>query len=184
MRYAVGDDDLYGRLRYYINKLYNSFEYFQEMWKLSKYSDLCDNETAQKEIHSDFKKSIQVLMCFCEFYIFSENWYRRQNGWVDTLRDYLIRNIIDDVVSLDTSGKLFDIIPQNEDEINNLVNFLVRSDNDNENGDFFNHLQHSRSDDWFRQRRMPVTDTFLMTFEPVSDVTELLVHVWMLCRDS
>ena len=173
---------VYPIMRHYINQLYNKFDYFKKMWYLSEYDDLRDNEAAQREIHSDFKKAIQTLMCFCDFYFVGRTQRIRENRCIETIKDYLIRKNINDVVSIEQNDKLFDIVPTNEDQINNLVDFLVCSDmyNDYEDGDFWNKLQHSRADVW-------VHDNFWWTpsfisFDRIDDVKQLLRHVWQLSK--
>ena len=52
-----------------INRLYHSFDNFQQDWMLNKYSDLKGNINKQKEIHESFKYLIQFLFGICEYYI-------------------------------------------------------------------------------------------------------------------
>ena len=182
------DNNNYPQLREYIDQLYNQFDYFKKMWHLSEYCDLHDNEEAQREIHSDFRKSIQTLMCFCDFYFFDRRYSEptRENGaigCIETLKDYLTRNNINNIVSFEKNDKLFDIVPENEDQTDNLVDFLVRSDNDNENGDFYDNLKHSRRDVWFRDNGF-VWRRFVINFDRVYDIKRLLRHVWQLSKQK
>ena len=174
--HLMQEQDRYLELRKLINKMYHSFEYFCDKWQLSLYDDIKNNEKEQKDIHDDFKSVIQCIFGMCEFCVYADHkktGIRKISEW--------IRKHADCLCTVDSNGKLFDILPKDEEEVNNLVDIMANKANKNSvwTGEeaIAQCLQRPRLDTWFHMRGD------VMVFDGVSDIYEFCCKLWRLAFD-
>ena len=113
--------DMYVRLRKFLLDLYYNFDFFQSEWHLNEYDDFRNDISKQKELYSEFKVIIQVLLGFsCYWYQHIEApQYPRNIVKAQIRRDPSFYNI-----TLNDEYKFVDVNPQSETEFERLYNIM------------------------------------------------------------
>ena len=175
----VEEKGLYMKLRELINKMYNSFDFFCEKWQLSSYHDIGNDNEKQTNIYNDFKSIIQCIFGMCEFYVY-ENW--KETGMKTICESPEAGD--NGLFTVCSNGKLIDIIPKDENEVRNLVNFMTNKPGENESwrGEeaVARCLKRPFCDNFFqRATRYWYTDNLLL-FDDVDDSFDFFCNVWRL----
>ena len=174
----LSEGEIYVELKELVNNLYNSFDFFCNKWQLSSYSDIKSNIEAQTSIHNDFKLVIQCIFGLCEHYIYADI---KESG-MDTICESPEAHGQDSLFTIDGNGKLIDIIPKNEDEVRNLVDFMInKSDGDplwTGKEAVVRSMKHPFCDVSFQRITRGYFGGSDMLFDEVHDVVEFFCNVW------
>ena len=166
--------DVYLRLRELINKMYHSFEYFCREWQLTMYDDIGNDQQEQRNIHNNFKSIIQCIFGLCDHYLFFDH---RETG-IKTICQSAAARGENRLFSVALDGKLFDVLPKDDQEINNLIDFISNKAGEDV---LAQNLQRPSVDDWFQGRTG--TQGGEMIFDKVNDIYLFFCKIWRVAFD-
>ena len=173
----VQEKVIYLQLRKLINKMYHSFEYFCVKWQLAMYQDIENNEEEQRTIHNNFKSIIQCIFGMCEYYLYSD--YKKTG--IKTV----CQSTADRLFTVCANGKLFDVLPKDEHELNALVDFMANKDDEYSarigKDALGKSLQRPVADSWFQNTALLQGGEML--FERVTDIYSFFCKIWCIAFD-
>ena len=171
---------VYLRLRELINKMYDSFDYFCTKWQLTMYLDIGNDEEEQRRMHNDFKSIIQCIFGMCDYYLYSDH---EKTGF-KTICQSAQAHAESRLFSVCTNGKLFDVLPKDENELIALIDFMAnKPDEYSTRGEdsLVQNLQRPWIDGWFQRRTG--TQGGEMRFDRVNDIYLFFCKIWHVAFD-